>query len=105
MTKTVRIKRSQLSNTRRVSLFASCTNTLLGVWRRAYARQQQIDLQASKLLKAEQDRRIGEMVLAAKSNAVLLQDIKIEKEKLELLALKKKLGITDNEFAPEMTQR
>lgn len=57
-------------------------------------------LQQAKIAKLVQDHAIGEITLAHKANAVLLQDLQIEIKKLEIIALKHKLGDPDSPFAP-----
>lgn len=66
--------------------------------------QRRIDLDAARLDKMQQDRKIGELEEGIKSNKLVLLDIQIEAKKLELMALKRKLGDPEA-FAPEMTGR
>jgi len=59
-------------------------------------------LQRAKIEKLVQDREIGQIVQGIKSNQLMLQDIQIEIKKLELIALKRKLGDPDSPFAPPL---
>jgi len=62
-------------------------------------KQRRMELQDAKLSKLQQDRKIGELEEGIKANKLVLLDIQIEQKKLELLALKRKLGDPDS-FAP-----
>lgn len=67
--------------------------------------QRAIDLSNAKLAKYEQDMRVAEIALQERHNKLVMQDIEIEKKKLELYALQLKLGKTETEFAAELTER
>lgn len=62
-----------------------------------FERQRQIALHNARLEKLQQDREIGEIILGIQHNKLLLQDIEIEKRKLELKKLQRELG----ELSPE----
>jgi hypothetical protein len=59
------------------------------------------DLLHAKFAKMEQDRRLGELEQSIRSNKLVLLDIQIDAKKLELEALKRKLGNPD-EFAERL---
>ena len=59
------------------------------------------ELQDARIQKLLQDRKIGEINHGIKSNQLLLQDIKIEQEKLKLKELQRKIGDPDD-YAPAM---
>lgn len=67
--------------------------------------QRKIELHKAKLqeaqAKAELHRSTIEMRAAKATNDVILQDTKIEIEKLKLLKLQKDLGLTAPEFSPK----
>ena len=64
-------------------------------------RSRQADLQQAKIAKLTQDREIGETIAGIKANQLVLLDIQIEAKKLELAALKRKLGNPDD-FAEQL---
>lgn len=59
------------------------------------------ELQDARVQKLLQDRKIGEIMHGIKSNQLLLQDIKIEQEKLKLKELQRRVGDADD-YAPAM---
>jgi len=71
----------------------------------ACEKQRKIELHNAKLqeakAKAELHRSTIEMRAAKATNDVILQDTKIEIEKLKLLKLQKELGLTVPEFTPK----
>jgi mevalonate kinase len=69
------------------------------MFRGAIKKQREIDLATARLKKMNQDRKIGEILEGIKSNQLLLLDIKIDQEKLKLIALRRKVGSPDD-FAP-----
>ena len=73
---------------------------ILGVFSYRLAASRKIDLDTAKLTKMNQDRKIGELEEGIKANSLVLLDIQIDHKKLELLALRRKIGDL-NDFAPE----
>jgi len=71
----------------------------------ACEKQRKIELYKAKLqeaqAKAELHRSTIEMRAAKATNDVILQDTKIEIEKLKLLKLQKDMGLTAPEFSPK----
>jgi hypothetical protein len=64
--------------------------------------RRKIAMNDARLEKMNQDREIGETVNAIKSNQLVLLDIQIERAKLELAALKRKLGNPDDFHSEEI---
>lgn len=62
--------------------------------------RRKIALNDARLEKYNQDHKIAEITEGIKSNQLVLLDIQIEMKRLELLALKRKLGNPDEPFIP-----
>lgn len=101
----VSIRRKKPAKWQVINKRIKATRTILGVFGHFFAAQRHIDLDNAKLVKLQQDRKIGEIEEGIKHDRLVLLDIQIETKKLELAALKRKLGDPDDPFAPEMTRR
>lgn len=101
MTRRVRIVRTSnpfAKNRRTISGFKS----LLKLIKAPLEAQIKSDVLHAKFAKMEQDHRIGELEEAIRANKLVLLDIQIDAKKLELEALKRKLGNPD-EFAERLS--
>lgn len=103
-TRYVKIRRSrprQYTKNRR--LFTGLSG-LCALFLAPYKAQAKNNLDEARLRKVQEDREVGQQRKALIANQVVLTDIKIEKAKLELQALKAKLGDPDHPFAKPMDE-
>lgn len=68
---------------------------LLGIASASLARQRKINLDTERILQMQKNREVLELKAAQTSNQLVLQDIKIEMEKLKLEELRRKLANAD----------
>ena len=100
MTRSVRIvrrKKFKIWGTDFLNVASDLLNTF---YLKPLKKTRQEELQEARIRKLQQDRKIGELTEGIKSNQLVLLDIKIEAKKLELAALRRKLGDPDDYRLP-----
>lgn len=100
----VTIKRGKKSAYQIVHRRITGARTLLKLASSHLKAGRQIALDEARLRQFDRDHEIAELILAEKSDKLVLLDLEIEKKKLELLALQRKLGGGADQFADPMTE-